>query len=600
MSEDHLSRLLAQLGTWLDLPDPGPTIASCAAAATVPLDGEEAAWLLNVAAPSAGKTEAVNLLDNVTNGRLNEITSAGLLGWSRGKNPHPVGILTRIPGNAMVTFGDLSSLLATSDRGGRDQVFGLLRRAYDGQVTRDVTPSGGSQSGAGGLEWSGRLTVVAAVTNAIDRYTAHADALGPRWLYVRAEDRPLTSRRSAAKAARQAGVREARAEAITLATDLVMKARAEVNQTGVPDKVADTIEDAVLVTCWGRAAVPRNGYGRREIEDVAIIEEPPRLIRQCHVLARGLYAVGLDDQAVDKMMRRIALDSMPAARLAVLRALATEDGLNTSHIAQMSGLHWNVAFRHCEDMAVVGVADDLSGYDEHREHREHRWALRAGEEGDLIRKVIGAELSSSHEKWSQPPPEIYRHPHISCERETQASKGERRPMTQDQERCASRGCTRIPRRRPRRHHRQGRPPLLQTPRRPAVAVPSQTTTIENQEGEMIMTDDLTAEVREGRMTRAEATRICLMNRGTSWLCCGNAASIHPVELGDQSIRRCAVTNRMVLGVDLARRSFRRRRWTPRDQLIRPGTRSIADSGAVRQDLRSKINRARASSVQAKK
>ena len=58
------------------------------------------------------------------------------------------------------------------------------------------------------------------------------------------------------------------------------------------------------------------------------------------------------------------------------------------------------------------------------------------------------------------------------------------------------------------------------------------------------------------------------------------------------------TNRMVLGVDLARLSFRRRRRTARDQLIRPGTRSIADSGAVRQDLRSKINRATTSSVQA--
>jgi hypothetical protein len=380
----RLSELLTQLRTWLDLPDPGPTIASCAAAATVPLDGEEAAWLLNVAAPSAGKTEAVNLLNGVTNGRLNEITSAGLLGWSRGKDPHPVGILARVPGNALVTFGDLSSLLATSDRGGRDQVFGLLRRAYDGHVTRDVTPPGGGTKSLAPLKWEGRLTVVAAVTNAIDRYTAHADALGPRWLYVRAADRPLQSRRDAAKAARRAGVREARAEAIKIATELITAARREVSKTSVPDKVADAIEDAVLVTCWGRAAVPRNGYGRREIEDVPTIEEPPRLIRQAHVLARGLYALGHNDQDVDKMMRRIALDSMPAARLAVLKALAKEDGQSTAHIAHISGLHWYVAHRHCEDMAAVGVVDNLSDHDD----KDHRWAL-TGDEGDLIRKVIG-------------------------------------------------------------------------------------------------------------------------------------------------------------------------------------------------------------------
>jgi hypothetical protein len=35
-------------------------------------------------------------VDGVTNGRLNEITSARLLGWSRGKDPQPVGILTRV------------------------------------------------------------------------------------------------------------------------------------------------------------------------------------------------------------------------------------------------------------------------------------------------------------------------------------------------------------------------------------------------------------------------------------------------------------------------------------------------------------------------
>ena len=106
--------------------------------------------------------------------------------------------------------------------------------------------------------------------------------------------------------------------------------------------------------------MPRNGYGRREIEDVPIIEEPPRLIRQAHVLARGLYAIGLDDDEVEQMMRRIALDSMPAARLAVLQALASADGQTTTHIAKASGLHWNVAFRHCEDMAAVGVVDNLS------------------------------------------------------------------------------------------------------------------------------------------------------------------------------------------------------------------------------------------------
>jgi hypothetical protein len=323
----------------------------------------------------------------VTNGRLNEITAAGLLGWSRGANPHRVGILARVPCNALVTFGDLSSLLATSDKGGRDQVFSLLRRAYDGHVTRDVQPAGGGNKDGRGLEWSGRMTVVAAVTKRHRPVRAHADALGPRWLYVRAAEREMTSRRDAARAARRAGVRDKCAEAVELATSIITDARRVATSTSVPDAVADAIEDAVLVTCWGRAAVPRNGYGRREIEDLPTIEEPPRLIRQAHVLARGLYALGHTDDEVERMMRRIALDSMPAARLAALRALAADDGQTTARIARAARLHWNVAFRHCEDLAAVGVAHDLNERDD-KDHKDHRWVLR-GEEGDLIRKVIG-------------------------------------------------------------------------------------------------------------------------------------------------------------------------------------------------------------------
>jgi len=78
----------------------------------------------------------------VADAKLGEVTQAGLIGWTKRKPARPTGVLTRIGSKALVTFGDLSSLLATSDRGGRDQVFGLLRDAYDGNVFRDIQPVG--------------------------------------------------------------------------------------------------------------------------------------------------------------------------------------------------------------------------------------------------------------------------------------------------------------------------------------------------------------------------------------------------------------------------------------------------------------------------
>jgi hypothetical protein len=108
-----LAALVTDLRGWQHLPDPVHVIAALAAAATRKTEGE-ACWLLLVAPPSSGKTEGVRILDNAADARLDEVTAAGLLSWTKGGNPRPTGVLTRIPSQALITFGDLSSLLATS------------------------------------------------------------------------------------------------------------------------------------------------------------------------------------------------------------------------------------------------------------------------------------------------------------------------------------------------------------------------------------------------------------------------------------------------------------------------------------------------------
>jgi hypothetical protein len=253
-----------------------------------------------------------------------------LLGWSKGKIVKPSGILTKIDNRGLVTLGDLSSLLATSDRGGRDQVFGLLRRAYDGYVTRDIAPPGKTDTDER-LSCSGRLTVVACVTGAIDRYTGHADQLGPRWLYVRISERSTEQKRRASRLARRSDLAAHRKSAREAAADLLTHLG---KLPDLPDDIADEIEDAALVTAWGRGVVPRNGYGRREIEGVPVIEEPMRLVQQLGALARGVLALGLPDEAISAIVRRVALDSMPEARRAVLRVLANGEVLNTSACAR--------------------------------------------------------------------------------------------------------------------------------------------------------------------------------------------------------------------------------------------------------------------------
>jgi hypothetical protein len=384
-----LGALLAELRTWQHLPDPTHVIAALATAATKNADGEPC-WLLLVAPPSSGKTEAVRLLDDIANARLNEVTAAGLLSWSKGKNVKPSGILSRIGKRALVTFGDLSSLLATSDRGGRDQVFGLLRRVYDGHVTRDIAPPG-KHDGDQRLSWSGRLTVVACVTGAIDRYTAHADQLGPRWLEVRIPERTTEQKRQASQLTRRSDLSSHRSAAREAVAKLLARLPTELPE--LPDEVADDIEDAALVTTWGRAAVPRNGYGRREIEDVPVIEEPMRLVQQLGGIARGVLALGLPATAAAAIARRLALDSIPAARHAVLKALSTGEVLSTASCARAAGLDRKVARMALEELAAIGVVENDRGDEEDNPVGVVNWRL-SGDDGEVITQVFEAHRAS--------------------------------------------------------------------------------------------------------------------------------------------------------------------------------------------------------------
>lgn len=376
--------LLAAAREYQDIPDPGHLFCAAAVAATRDLD-EEPVWLLLVAAPSSGKTETTRALDDVADDRLDDITAAGLLSWKPGKRAREVGVLTRIPNKAVVTFGDLSSLLADSNSGRRDTTFALLRKAYDGHVARDLGTAPEP------LRWEGKLTVIAAVTGIIDHYTAHADALGPRWLYYRLPARNTDERRKASKLARKSGLDAARDKVKQLLSSAVAAARDAITNDDLSKQLDKSIEDAALVTCWGRAAVPRHSYGRREIDGNPSIEEPPRVLRQLRGLARGLIALGVPEVDVIRLTRRAALDSMPLSRRQVLDVLADGELLTTSAVASAAGIHRHVARRQLEELEVIGVVSARrSGAepgDEEPDRRTALWQL-GGEDAVLVAKVI--------------------------------------------------------------------------------------------------------------------------------------------------------------------------------------------------------------------
>ncbi|RDI19670.1 bifunctional DNA primase/polymerase [Lentzea flaviverrucosa] len=389
--------LVTALRKWLHVNDFAPFwIALGAAVTAVDDDDQEPVWIQVVGASSSGKTEVVRLLKGVQVEQLDEITPGGLLTWGKiGKVPKPTGLLSRVK-HGIVTFSDFSTLLAGAQRGGKDETFALLRRVFDGEVTRDVQAPGGNAPGQ--LHWKGRLTIISAVTGEIDRQLAFHQALGERWLYVRVPDASRTDQRAAARKARDRH-NGARADAEQLATRFVLSGQAAYHEVELSDHVLDAIEDADQVARLGRASVPRSSVGKMEIIGEASVEGAGRLLKQLAGLARGLTALGFTEDEVTTLARRAALDSMPAKRHRVLAGLAAVawDGTDKGHagstrlapLAREIGLDRRVVRRVLEEFAVIedGVVEAVSESNEF-EIDSGTWRLAPDYAEDLRRVLL--------------------------------------------------------------------------------------------------------------------------------------------------------------------------------------------------------------------
>jgi len=151
--------------------------------------------------------------------------------------------------------------------------------------------------------------------------------------------------------------------------------------------------------------VPRNPYGRREVEGLAVVEEPPRLVAQLVLLAKGLLALGLPAPAAVALCRRAALDSVPAVRRHLLAVLAEAGELTPSEAARRVGCHRHVARMALEELGAIGLAacpalDDPDPEDDTGAFAAHPWRL-AGPDQGLVRTVVHAP--AWHEVWEAPP-----------------------------------------------------------------------------------------------------------------------------------------------------------------------------------------------------
>jgi hypothetical protein len=118
-----------------------------------------------------------------------------------------------------------------------------------------------------------------------------------------------------------------------------------------------------------------------------------RLIQQLCGIARGVLALGLPATAAAASARRVALDSVPAARHAVLKALSTGEVLTTAGCARAAHLDRKVARMALEELAAIAVVENDRDGEEDDPVGAVNWRLK-GDDGEVVVTVFEAHRNS--------------------------------------------------------------------------------------------------------------------------------------------------------------------------------------------------------------
>lgn len=319
--------------------------------------GGDPAWLLVVSGSGNAKTETVGSLAGIGAHVTSTITSEGALLSATPKKEHAVGanggLLRKIGDRGVLVVKDFTSILSMN-RDTRASVLAALREVYDGRWERNVGVDGGRT-----LTWEGRIVLVGAVTTAYDAAHAVIAAMGDRFALVRVDSsigRLAAGRQALANVDREIQMRSELSSAVRDLVDGMQPERATLSAT---DR-EQLLGVADLVTL-GRTAVERDFRG--DVIDAHAPEMPTRFAKMLGQVMRGALALGMTRQRAHATALRVAGDSMPPLRLAILGDLAEHPGSRTSDVQKRLQRPRSTVDRELQALHILGllIQDDSAG-----------------------------------------------------------------------------------------------------------------------------------------------------------------------------------------------------------------------------------------------
>lgn len=329
--------------------DTGSLDAVLSVAACEQLGGDPP-WLLVVSGSGNAKTETVGALSGIGAHITSTVTSEGALlsaTPAREKTKGSTGgLLRKIGDGGVLVVKDFTSILSMN-RDLRASVLAALREVYDGRWERNVGTDGGKT-----LTWEGRIVLIGAVTTAYDSAHAVISAMGDRFALVRVDSstgRLAAGRQALTNVNHEIEMRSELSQAVReLIGNHLLPGRAELTESDM-----DVLLVVADLVTFARTAVERDYQGN--VTEAHAPEMPTRFAKMLGQIVRGGLAIGMDHDRALSTAVRVAGDSMPPLRLALLADLLDHPHSTTTEVRKRLQRPHNTVDRELQALHLLGL-----------------------------------------------------------------------------------------------------------------------------------------------------------------------------------------------------------------------------------------------------
>lgn len=378
------AELEATFEKWMILPDKGVIKLITAFYCANKLPGK-ALWMFLIGPSGGGKTALLDALLSLPDIEpISLLTPNTFLSGMPGRGDS--SLLPKLS-NRIALFKDWTTVLSMQ-KDAKSEIMSQLREIWDGAMKK--------MFGNGRIaEWTGKVSVLAASTQAVDMNQQQYTHLGERFLNYRMvmPDRKLVAMRSLDNS----GSGDQMVKELQNAMYAYIKGLDFSDLTKVatiPDEYKAELVNLSNFCTMARSGIIRDYGMKKEVIFVPTAEMPTRIVGQLAKLASGLSIVGngqIDDSCMN-IIYKTALDSIPQTNRMVIMEMAKANDQTTAEIATALGYPTDPIRIYLENLALLKVCTRIKG----GKGNADTWTMHQ-EFVDIIRKYEKVEALTETE-----------------------------------------------------------------------------------------------------------------------------------------------------------------------------------------------------------